>query len=168
MLIAIIIGALIIEFIFQTVTVDGTSMYNTLHHNDRLVIDEISYRFTFPKRGDIVAFKCPSNTNERFIKRVIAIQGDKIKIVDDKVYVNGKQLHEKYTYYMNKEVTDDPRVHNLEEKVVPEGSVFVLGDNRYNSLDSRFENEVGFVNKKLIIGKEFLRIYPFNTMGRIH
>lgn len=166
-LVAVTAAAFIILFVFETVSVDGTSMYSTLQNNDRLIIEKVSYHFTFPKKGDIIVFKCPSDTSKKFIKRVIAVQGDKVKIVDDKVYVNGIQLKEKYAYYMNKQVTDDLRVHNFDEKTVPSDTVFVLGDNRYNSLDSRFENEVGFVNKKLIIGKEALRIYPFNKIGKV-
>ncbi|PJI06607.1 MULTISPECIES: signal peptidase I [Clostridium] len=166
-LVAVIAAAFIILFVFETVSVDGTSMYSTLQNNDRLIIEKVSYHFTFPQKGDIIVFKCPSDTSKKFIKRVIAVQGDKVKILDDKVYVNGTQLNEKYAYYMNKQVTDDLRVHNFDEKTVPQNTVFVLGDNRYNSLDSRFENEVGFVNKKLIIGKEALRIYPFNKIGKV-
>lgn len=166
-LVAVIAAAFIILFVFETVSVDGTSMYSTLQNNDRLIIEKVSYHFTFPKKGDIIVFKCPSDTSKKFIKRVIAVQGDKVKILDDKVYVNGTQQKEKYAYYMNKQVTDDLRVHNFDEKTVPRDTVFVLGDNRYNSLDSRFENEVGFVNKKLIIGKEALRIYPFNKIGKV-
>ncbi|AAK79726.1 signal peptidase I [Clostridium acetobutylicum] len=166
-IIAIIVAVIIIMFVFETVSVDGTSMYSTLQNNDRLIIEKISYRFGFPKRGDIIVFKCPSDTTKKFIKRVIAVEGDKVKIVNDKVYVNGVKLNENYAYYMNQQVTDDPRVHDYALRTVPKDSVFVLGDNRYNSLDSRFEDEVGFVNKKLIIGREALRIYPFNKIGKV-
>ncbi|KHD38051.1 signal peptidase I [Clostridium acetobutylicum] len=166
-IIAIIAAVIIIMFVFETVSVDGTSMYSTLQNNDRLIIEKVSYRFGFPKRGDIIVFKCPSDTTKKFIKRVIAVEGDKVKIVNDKVYVNGVKLNENYAYYMNQQVTDDPRVHDYALRTVPKDSVFVLGDNRYNSLDSRFEDEVGFVNKKLIIGREALRIYPFNKIGKV-
>ncbi|MCR3759341.1 signal peptidase I [Clostridium felsineum] len=166
-IIAIIIAIVMILFVFETVSVDGTSMYSTLQNNDRLVIEKVSYHFSFPKRGDIIVFKYPSDTTKKFVKRVIAVEGDKVKIENDKVYVNGVKLNEKYAYYMNKEVTDDPRVHDYALKTVPKDTVFVLGDNRYNSLDSRFQDEVGFVNKKLIIGREILRVYPFNKIGKV-
>lgn len=169
LVIALIVASLIIMFVFETVSVDGTSMYSTLHNNDRLVIEKVSYRFEKPKKGDIIVFKYPSDTSKKFIKRVIAVGGDKIKISNDRVYVNGKKIYEPYAYFIDgsNDVIQDYRIHNYGEATVPKDSVFVLGDNRYNSLDSRFEDEVGFVNDKLIIGKEFLRIYPFNKIGRV-
>ncbi|KOF58145.1 signal peptidase I [Clostridium sp. DMHC 10] len=169
LVVALIVAALIIMFVFETVSVDGTSMYSTLHNNDRLIIEKVSYRFKKPERGDIIVFKYPSDTSKKFIKRVIAVAGDKIKISNDRVYVNGKKINEPYAYFIdgNDEVIQDYRIHNYEEATVPKDSVFVLGDNRYNSLDSRFEDEVGFVNDKLIIGKELLRIYPFNKIERV-
>lgn len=168
LVVAVIIAALIIVFIFETVSVDGTSMYSTLHNNDRLIVEKVSYYFRKPKQGDIIVFKYPSDVKKKFIKRVIAVSGDKVKISNDEVYVNDKKLNEPYAYFMktDNEDIEDYRIHSLDETVVPKGTVFVLGDNRYNSLDSRFE-EVGFVDTKLIIGRAVLRIYPFNKLGRV-
>lgn len=169
LVIALIAASLIIMFVFETVSVDGTSMYSTLHNNDRLIVEKVSYRFNKPQKGDIIVFKYPSDTSKKFIKRVIAVSGDRVKISNDIVYINGKKINEPYAYFIDgsDEVIQDYRIHNYAEATVPKDSVFVLGDNRYNSLDSRFEDEVGFVNDKLIVGKELLRIYPFNKIGRV-
>lgn len=169
LLAAIVAATIVILFVFETVSVDGTSMYRTLHNNDRLIVEKVTYRFRKPVRGDIVVFKCPSDTSKKFIKRVIAVGGDKIKIDNDKVYVNDRPIDEPYTYYIKPtdNILEDDRIHNFKETTVPSGTIFVLGDNRYDSLDSRFKDEVGFVSDKLIIGKEFLRVYPFNKLGKV-
>ncbi|MDP4144386.1 MAG: signal peptidase I [Bacillota bacterium] len=165
--IAVLATFLIITFIFQTVSVDGTSMVNTLHNRDRLIVEKVSYYFRSPKLGDIIVFKYPKDQNEKYIKRVIGVAGDKVRIEKDHVYVNGKLLVEPYAYFDNSLDNNDPRVHYMDEVVVPKNTVFVLGDDRYNSSDSRFMDRVGFVDKKLIIGRAALRIYPFSDVGRI-
>ena len=95
-------------------------------------------------------------TNKDLVKRVIGVSGDTIKIKDSKVYVNGKELNEPY---IHDEITEGDI-----DTVVPENSVFVLGDNREISLDSRYE-QVGFINESDILGKVFVRLYPFNKIG---
>lgn len=164
-IIALIASMLIITFVFQTVCVEGNSMYKTLHNGDKIIVEKVSYYFHMPKRNDIIVFKCPSNTKEKYIKRVIAVAGDKVKIDSDRVYVNGKMLKENYTFY-EKNQYDDLTIHYYEETTVPKDTVFVLGDNRYNSEDSR-SKYVGFVSKKLIVGRATLKIYPFKNVGRI-
>jgi signal peptidase I len=157
--IAIIAAILIITFVFETVSVDGQSMAPTLAHKDRLIVEKVSYYFRDPKINDIIVLKYPADTREKFIKRVVAVAGDKVKIEDNRLFVNGIEKDEPYI---------KERFINgyFNEVTVPENTIFVLGDNRNNSKDSRFP-DVGFVNLKLVVGKAALRIYPFDKIGRI-
>lgn len=155
---AIIAAFLIITFVFETVSVDGLSMYPTLNNKDRLIVEKVTYYFRKPKPGDIVVIKYPANPKEKFIKRVIAVGGDKIKILDNKVYVNDKELKEDY---INEETMQD-----FYEVTIPENTIFVMGDNRNNSLDSRSQR-VGFVKYNMVVGKTALRLYPFNKFGTL-
>jgi signal peptidase I len=157
--IAIIAAMLIITFVFETVSVDGQSMSPTLAHRDRLIVEKVSYYFRKPKVNDIIVLKYPADTREKFIKRVIAVAGDKVKIEDNRLFINGIEKDEPYI-----KETFINGYYN--EVTVPENTIFVLGDNRNNSRDSRVP-DVGFVNLKLIVGKAALRIYPFNKIGRI-
>ncbi|GAA0734909.1 signal peptidase I [Clostridium oceanicum] len=157
--IAVIAAFLIITFVFETVSVDGHSMDPTLNDRDRLIVEKVSYYFRKPKPEDIIVLKYPSDTREKFIKRVVAVAGDKVSIHDDKVYVNGKEKDEPY---IAKE-----RMEDFNEVIVPEDTVFVLGDNRNHSRDSRYP-DVGFVNLKLVVGRAALRIYPFSRFGSLY
>ncbi|ERI92892.1 signal peptidase I [Clostridiales bacterium oral taxon 876 str. F0540] len=158
-IIAIVAAVLIITFVFETVSVDGLSMFPTLDNKDRLIVEKVSYYFRNPKVDDIVVLKYPADIREKFIKRVVAISGDKVKIEDNRLYINGVEKKEPY---LNEKFING----TFNEVTVPENTVFVLGDNRNNSRDSRFP-DVGFVNKKLIVGRAVLRLYPFNKIGRI-
>lgn len=155
-IIAIIAAFLIITFVFETVRVDGHSMDPTLNNNDRLIVEKVSYYFRAPKPGDIVVIKYPANPKEKFIKRVIGVGGDKIKIEDGKLYVNGVLKKESYIL--------EPMIGDFNEVTVPENTIFVMGDNRNNSRDSRFP-DVGFVDYKMVVGRAAFRIYPFSRMG---
>ncbi len=95
-IVAVIAAFLIITFVFETVSVEGHSMDPTLNNRDRLIVEKVSYYFRKPKDGDIVVIKYPSDTREKFIKRVIAVPGDTVSIHDNKVYVNGKAKEENY------------------------------------------------------------------------
>ncbi len=144
-----IIAFIIITFIGQVTVVKGASMEDTLFNRERLICNKIVYRVAEPKHGDIVIFKPPIDQNHNYIKRVIAVEGDKVKIVEGIVYLNGGRLEEDYITH-----------HSLEtmpEITVPENSYFVLGDNRINSSDSRFW---GFVPRKNIIGRASVVFWP--------
>ncbi len=144
-----IIAFIIITFIGQVTVVKGASMENTLFNRERLICNKIVYRLSEPKHGDIIIFKPPIDQNNNYIKRVIAIEGDKVKIVDGVVYLNGEKIEEDYVTH-----------HSLEtipEITVRENSFFVLGDNRANSSDSRFW---GFVPRRNIIGKASVIFWP--------
>ena len=144
-----IIAFIIITFIGQVTVVKGASMEDTLFNSERLICNKIVYRLTEPKNGDIVIFKPPIDQNHNYIKRVIAVEGDEIKIIDGIVYLNGEKLEEDYIEHRSFET--------MPEVTVPEDSYFVLGDNRINSSDSRFW---GFVPEENIIGKASLVFWP--------
>jgi len=144
-----IIAFIIITFIGQVTVVKGASMEDTLFNSERLICNKIVYRLTEPKHGDIVIFKPPIDQNHNYIKRVIAVEGDEIKIIDGIVYLNGKKLEEDYIEHRSFET--------MPEVTIPEDSYFVLGDNRTNSSDSRFW---GFVPEENIIGKASLIFWP--------
>ncbi len=156
--ISLVIAVFIINFIFQIVTVNGESMIPTVQNNDKLILEKLSYRITPVKRNDIVVIKYPADIRERIIKRVIAVSGDKVKISDNILYINGKTINE---YYKNEDSMQD-----FDEALVPQDSIFVLGDNRNFSKDSR-SSDIGFVKLNLLEGKAVIRLYPFNRIGRI-
>ena len=156
--ISLVVAIFIISFIFQVVTVSGESMIPTLQNNDKLVLEKVSYRIISPRKNDIVVVRYPADIRERIIKRVIAVAGDKVKISDNKLYINGKAIDE---YYKSENFMQD-----YDEAEVPQDSIFILGDNRNFSKDSR-SSDIGFVKLNLIEGKAVIRLYPFNKMGRI-
>ena len=156
---AIVFAFIITQFIKPTL-VRGYSMYSTLEEGDYLIINRMSYKFKEPERGDIIVFKSDlqqdDGSSKDLVKRVIGVSGDTVKIENSKVYVNGEELVEPY---INDEVTEGDI-----DTVVPENSVFVLGDNREISLDSRYDS-IGFIDDSDILGKVFIRLYPFNKIG---
>lgn len=148
-------------FLIQPFMVDGASMEPNFHNSDYLIIDEITYRFENPERGQVVVFKNPDNTKEYFIKRVIGLPGETVRIQDGKVFI-------KYVESDNfVEIKEDYLPKNLstmgvgDDIKVPENSYFVLGDNRSNSRDSRY---FGPIPENFITGKVWLRGYPFNRI----
>lgn len=153
-----IMAALIMTFVARAYTVNGESMLPTLHHGERLLVDKISYRFIEPARGDIVVFRYPANPKEQFIKRIIGVPGDVVSIRSGTVYVNGVALEEDY-------ISAPPRI-GFREQRVPEGTYFVLGDNRNNSEDSRF-SRVGFLPRELIIGRAIWRYWPLSKVSLV-
>ncbi|AGB40605.1 signal peptidase I [Halobacteroides halobius DSM 5150] len=153
---AIIISIFLIVFVVQAFYIPSGSMRPTLQPGDRILVNKLIYRFRDPKRGEVIVFKYPVNPNRKFIKRVIGLPGDTIKIVDGRVYVNGKPLEEDYT--LEKSYTDYPAIK------IPANNYFVLGDNRNNSKDSRFW---GFVPRENIIGKATVIFWPLNRINFI-
>lgn len=158
MIIAIIAAFLIITFVFETVSVDGHSMDPTLNHKDRLIVEKVSYYFRAPKPGDIVVIKYPADPKEKFIKRVVAVGGDKVRIENNKLYVNDVPKDEPYIL--------EKTMNDFNQITVPQNTVFVMGDNRNNSRDSRYP-DVGCVDYKMVVGRAALRIYPFSRFGRL-
>ncbi len=148
-----IIAFIIITFIGQVTVVRGASMEPTLHDRERLIANKISYRFESPERNEIIIFKPPIGIKRNYIKRIIGIPGDKIEIVNGKIYVNDQVLKEPYVKYRSNE--------NMPPTIVPADSFFVLGDNRPNSSDSRYW---GFVPRKNVVGKAWVVFWPLNKI----
>lgn len=155
-IIAILLALFIKLFVFEFVLVEGSSMNPTLTDGDRLVVAKIQYYFQEPDYDDVIILRYSSTVE--FVKRIVAVGGDTVEIKDSILYVNGEAVEEPFT--------DQSTYPDYPETVVPEGSYFVLGDNRDNSRDSRFE-DVGFIEEDEIIGKVFMRIYPFDEFGMI-
>ncbi|NFL74292.1 signal peptidase I [Clostridium sporogenes] len=182
---AILIAGLVNSKVFAKVRVQQNSMENTLLTNEQLVVDKLSYNFAEPKKGDIIIFhenkekgtiaedtlemvdniiSIFNNNNDsiekddRLIKRVIGIPGDEIDIKDGYLYLNGKKLEESYVKGETIE-----REFKLPIKV-PENKLFVLGDNRMISKDSRM---FGLIDYKQVEGKAIYRVYPFNHVGKV-
>ena len=153
---------MIITFVGQRTRVSGSSMETTLQNGDNLIVDKISYRFHDPKRYDIIVFPYKYEENTYYIKRIIGMPGETVQIRDGTVYINGKKLSS--DIYGNEPIEDaqtaaDPVTLGDEE-------YFVMGDNRNHSMDSR-DPSVGVLKRSDLIGRAWVRIYPFNNIGVI-
>ncbi|HEX2028242.1 MAG TPA: signal peptidase I [Nitriliruptorales bacterium] len=180
-LVAFVLAFLLRTFVVQVFYIPSSSMEPTLLVNDRILVDKVSYRFRDLRRGEVVVFEgadagltepnrgvvervlrgfgqlvgvTPANARD-FVKRVIGLPGDEIRIEDGKVFVNDVPLDEPYA-------VDDPR--SCEPILVPEGQLFFLGDNRPNSSDSRYPS-LGFVDRDAVVGKAFTIIWPLDRLS---
>jgi signal peptidase I len=159
LVISVAASILIITFLYQPVRVEGTSMLPELQDQDRLFINKFVYRFEKIERGDVVVFHYPRDPAKSYIKRVIALPGDDLRIDQGKVYVNGHLLKESYVPGQYR----DSR--SLDEEVIPVGEYFVMGDHRSISSDSR---DFGSVERSLIYGKAAFVYWPAEKIGLIH
>ncbi len=152
---------LIVNYVGERTEVRGDSMYPALEDGDQLIVDIISYRFSDPKRFDVIVFPFQYQEDTYYIKRVIGLPGETVQIVDGVIYINGTELDESYGY---------ENIHNpglaSEPLTLGEQEYFVLGDNRNNSVDSR-EPSVGNISRDQIIGKAIFKIWPFRSIGLI-
>ncbi len=150
---------LIITFVGQRSRVSGSSMEPTLSDGDNLIVDKISYRLHDPERFDIIIFPYQYEDNTYYIKRIIGLPGETVYINDaGEIYINGTLLKENYGL----ETIQNPGLAS-EPITLGEDEYFVMGDNRNNSTDSRFAS-VGKIKRQDIIGKAWVRIYPFNKI----
>ena len=150
---------LLITFVGQRTSVSGSSMEPTLSNNDQLILDKISYRFSEPQRFDIIVFPFQYAEKTFYVKRIIGLPGETVQIIDGEVYINGELLGENY----GKEVM--MYYGTAEEPItLGENEYFVLGDNRNNSKDSRYE-VVGNISRDVIIGRAWVRIWPLKSFG---
>ncbi len=161
-IIALIIVVPIRYFLFQPFFVKGQSMEPTFGNGDYLIIDEISYQFRDPQRGEVIVFKYPNDVSQRYIKRIIGLPGETVEVKEGKVIIYnqlGEQILEEAEYLNSSVYTPgDVRV------MLGEGEYFVLGDNRAASLDSR---RWGLLPEDYIIGQVFLRAWPFTVLAKI-
>jgi len=158
------IGTAVYLFIAQPHKVSGSSMYPNFKNNDYIITNKIGYDFEKPQRGQVIVFKNPRDLSQDFIKRIIGLPGEKVKVQDGHVYINDQMLPEPY---LPKDLTTMSGAFAQEgqEIDVPADNYFVMGDNRPASSDSR---EWGFVTRQEIIGQAFFRYWPENEIGVIH
>ncbi|MFM9327147.1 signal peptidase I [Paenibacillus mesotrionivorans] len=163
--IAAVLVIIIRWFIFAPFIVDGPSMEPNFHTRERLIVNKIIYNIRTPERGEVVVFHAPTGVD--YIKRVVALPGEKIKIQNNKVFINGEELKEPYL----QEAVDDYKARtnsnynvDFSEITVEEGKVFVMGDNRVNSQDSR---AIGTVAFDKIVGRADVRFWPLAKLGFI-
>jgi signal peptidase I len=150
----------LITFVAQRTDVNGSSMYPTLEDGDQLICDKLTYRFKDPERFDIIIFPYQHQKNTYFIKRIIGLPGETVRIDEEgNIYINGELLRESYGY----ERIVNPGLA-AEEIQLGDDEYFVLGDNRNVSEDSRYE-DVGNIKREDIIGRALLRMYPFSKIG---
>ncbi len=162
LLAALTLTYLVIHFVGQRTEVIGSSMYPTLEDTDNLIVSKITYRIQDPKRFDIIVFPFQYENETYFIKRIIGLPGETVRIDEQGViYINDVELKENY----GREVIEDPG-RALQPITLGDDEYFVLGDNRNNSTDSRTAI-VGNVKRSQIIGKAWIRIYPFSKFGKI-
>ncbi len=159
LLISVVASAFIITCIYQPVRVEGTSMQPELQNNDRLFINKVVYSVEKIHRGDVVVFHYPIDPSKSYIKRVIALPGDRLRIADGVVYVNGKAIAEPY---VPADFRDDRSVH---AEVIPPGDYWVMGDHRCVSSDSR---DFGPVPRRFIYGKAEVIYWPGSMASLVH
>ena len=150
-IIVIVVVLLIKKYLVTPIRVNGSSMEDTLYNNDYMILNEINHKIKGIKRFDIVVIK---SDGEYLIKRVIGLPGEKIRYEDNKLYINGKYVEEKFKH---KQTMD------IDEIEVPKGEYYVLGDNRVNSTDSRI---IGTIPLKEIKGTTSFTVYPFDRFGK--
>lgn len=156
--ISLIVSAFIIVFLYQPVKVEGTSMLPGLEDQERIFINKFVYRFGTVERGDIVVFHYPRDPNKSYIKRVIGVEGDRVRIENGRVFVNGRQLEEPY---VPEEYAD---LRSYSEVKVPPHSFYLLGDHRTSSSDSR---DFGPVDQQFIYGKAVFVYWPVEKLGKL-
>lgn len=165
---AVLITFFLLHYVGQRTVVNGPSMMNTLHNGDNIILDKVSYYFHAPERFDIIVFPV-ENEEKNYIKRIIGLPGETVQIVNGFVYITDKdgksyELEESY----GAEIMLDPDTGEYLTTApvkLEEDEYFVLGDNRNNSIDSR---RIGAVSRDIIKGRAWVRVYPFDSMGKLN
>lgn len=158
-IVVVAIMFLVIKYVGQRTVVIGDSMESTLQDGDNLITDKLTYHFVDPKRYDIVVFPFKDNTSQLLIKRIIGMPGETVQIIDGKIHINGYELDEDYGNAVMESagLASEPITLGNDE-------YFVLGDNRNNSQDSRFES-VGNIHRSDLIGRAWVRIWPLDGIS---
>jgi signal peptidase I len=157
-IISLAVSVFVIVFLYQPVKVEGTSMMPTLADQERVFINKFVYKLEAIHRGDVVVFRYPRDISKSYIKRVVAVSGDRVRIEDGVLYVNDVRLPEAYV------PEDYWDARSYPETVIPRHSYFVLGDHRNLSNDSR---DFGPVDEQFIYGKAVFGYWPFDKMGKL-
>lgn len=168
-LIALGVAFVVRTFLFSPIIVDGPSMQPTLYSKDQMIVNKITYKFKQPERFDIVVFH--ASEQKDFIKRVIGLPGDHVMVQDDILYINGEPVAEPFLDDLDEDEslfpvrTEDFRLEELKGNYerIPEGYIFVLGDNRHNSTDSRHD-ALGLVPLDEVVGKTNVIYWPPSRM----
>lgn len=163
--IAMIIAMVLKHCVFANAVIPTGSMLDTIQQGDRVIASRLAYTFDDPERFDIAIFKYPDNEKEYFVKRVIGLPGEKVDILNGTVYITGAdgktlELRDDFVSQENKD-------NYCGSFVVPEDCYFVMGDNRDNSVDSRYWVTTNYVSRDKFIGKVIFRYYPFKTAGKL-
>ena len=156
--ISLLIAAFFIVFLYQPVKVEGTSMMPGLEDQERIFVNKFVYRLEPISRGDVIVFRYPRDPSKSFIKRVIGVAGDKIRIEEGVVYVNGISMREEYVPPQYSDWRSQPEI------TVPEGSYFMMGDHRNMSNDSR---DFGPVAQNYVVGKAVFGYWPMEKVGKV-
>lgn len=159
--IVLILGLLFRALILQPFAIEGPSMEPNFYDRQIIIVDKVSYLFKEPKRGDVIIFQAPKTPQDDYIKRIIALPGEKITISNGNVYINGSLLQEPY---MSQKTLVDKK-EGILNITIGQNEYFVMGDNRANSSDSR---DWGLMPKDNIIGKPWIRVIPWDTKGIIN
>ncbi len=165
LIIAFILAGAVRYFIFAPIVVDGESMMPTLQDRDRMIVNKISYNIGDADRFDIIVFEAPEGKD--YIKRVIGLPGDKVEYKDDMLYVNGEAIKEPYLEPYKNDLLEGNLTYDFDltgvtgQTTVPEGHLFVMGDNRQHSKDSR---AIGFVPIEKVVGKADVIFWPLNDI----
>lgn len=175
LVIAVVLVFFIRQFLFSPFIVDGPSMQPNFETGERLIVNKMLYTFREPRFGEVVVFDVPEQ-HRKFIKRVIGVPGDKIRLEGDELYINDKLVEEPYIKKAIEAAHAAGSMYNdyglkynfpndsVQETIVPEGTIFALGDNRGNSTDSRM---IGFVKKEEIVGRADIIFWPFDKISLI-
>jgi signal peptidase I len=170
--VAILLALVIRTFVVQAFKIPSSSMEPTLQIGDHILVNKFIYGvrlpfvggrllpFTSPERGDVIVFVYPEDTSKDFIKRVVAVGGDTVEVKEKKVYVNGKPVEDPHAFYAEGDKGRREKRDNMAPKEVPEGKLFVMGDNRDRSYDSRFW---GFVDVGEVKGKAFIIYFSWDS-----
>lgn len=156
---ALVVALVVTKFLVQAFFIPSASMFPTLEVDDRVLVNKLSYDLHEVNRGDLVVFERPPSEAESdikdLIKRVVAVEGDTVASQDGKLVINGVAMEEPY-------VAEGAETSGVETQTIPPGHVFVMGDNREDSRDSRF---FGPLDEELIVGRAFVKVWPFTDLG---
>lgn len=163
--IALVVAMILKYCIFANAVIPTGSMLETIQKGDRVIASRLEYKFNDPERFDIAIFKYPDDESQLFVKRIIGLPGETVDIVDGTVYVTGADGK---TMKLRDDFVAPENMDRYNGTfVVPEDSYFVMGDNRDNSVDSRYWTTTNFVSRDKFVGKVIFRYYPFNTAGKL-